>query len=199
MNLNLKIITGLGTALAASLCCIAPLLALLTGVSGMASAFSWLEPARPYCIAATVVFLALAWYRKLRPARQLHCNCEQPGKTKFIHSKLFLGIVTVLAGFLLAFPVYAHLFYPGVPAKPQQVAAGIPAATATFRVSGMTCASCGEHISSAVGALPGVLQCTVSYEAGQATVTWDTTRVNLTTIEKTINATGYTITDKNKP
>ena len=47
-----KAVTGVGifAAIAASLCCITPLLAILAGASGIASAFSWLEPARPYLI-----------------------------------------------------------------------------------------------------------------------------------------------------
>lgn len=33
---------GIGTAIAASLCCITPVLALLGGVSGVAASFSWI-------------------------------------------------------------------------------------------------------------------------------------------------------------
>lgn len=44
-----------GLAIAASLCCIIPLLAFVAGVSGMASAFSWIVPIRPYLIAFTVI------------------------------------------------------------------------------------------------------------------------------------------------
>ncbi|MEK7254190.1 MAG: heavy metal transporter, partial [Bacteroidota bacterium] len=39
---------GALAAVAASLCCITPVLALLAGTSGLASTFSWLEPARPW-------------------------------------------------------------------------------------------------------------------------------------------------------
>lgn len=35
---------GLLTAIASSLCCITPVLALISGTSGIASAFFWLEP-----------------------------------------------------------------------------------------------------------------------------------------------------------
>jgi len=35
---------GLITAIASSLCCIAPILALISGTSGIASTFHWLEP-----------------------------------------------------------------------------------------------------------------------------------------------------------
>jgi len=38
---------GVFTAIASSLCCITPVLALISGTSGVASTFSWLEPFRP--------------------------------------------------------------------------------------------------------------------------------------------------------
>ena len=47
--------TGLLAAIASSLCCIAPLLALLGGVAGTASTFSWIEPARPFLIGISVI------------------------------------------------------------------------------------------------------------------------------------------------
>ena len=48
MKTDKKLIgAGLLTAFAASLCCITPVLALVAGTSGLASSFSWLEPARP--------------------------------------------------------------------------------------------------------------------------------------------------------
>ena len=52
---------GLVAALAASLCCITPLLAVLGGLGGVASAFAWLEPLRPYSVALTVGALGFAW------------------------------------------------------------------------------------------------------------------------------------------
>ena len=42
--------TGLFAAIAASSCCIPPVIALIAGVGGSASALSWMEPFRPYLI-----------------------------------------------------------------------------------------------------------------------------------------------------
>ena len=44
---NKLIGAGLLTAIAASLCCITPVLALIAGTSGLASTFSWLERMHP--------------------------------------------------------------------------------------------------------------------------------------------------------
>ena len=67
---------GLFTAIAASLCCITPVLALIAGASGMASTFSWLEPARPYLIAVTILVIGFAWFQKLKPRKEINCDCE---------------------------------------------------------------------------------------------------------------------------
>jgi hypothetical protein len=103
---------GLLTAISASLCCITPVLALLAGTSGLASTFSWLDPLRPYLIGLTVLVLGFAWYQKLKPQKQEDCNCDTTEKTPFIQTNKFLGIVTVIAGLMLAFPFYAHIFFP---------------------------------------------------------------------------------------
>ena len=72
MKTDKKIIgAGLLTAIAASLCCITPILALIAGASGLASTFSWLEPFRPYFIGLTVLVIGFAWYQKLRPKKQM--------------------------------------------------------------------------------------------------------------------------------
>ena len=91
--------TGVLTAIAASLCCITPVLALVAGSSGIASSFSWMEPARPYLIGFTVLVLGFAWYQKLKPrtAEEIECDCEEDEKPSFWQSRNFLGIVTVFA------------------------------------------------------------------------------------------------------
>jgi len=94
MKTDKKLIgAGLLTAIAASLCCITPVLALVAGTSGLASTFSWLEPFRPYFIGLTILVLGFAWYQKLKPQEQIDCNCKTEEKPKFIQKKTFLGIV----------------------------------------------------------------------------------------------------------
>ena len=126
------------TAISASLCCITPVLALLAGTSGLASTFSWLDPLRPYLIGLTVLVLGFAWYHKLKPQKQIDCNCDTTEKTPFIQTKKFLAIVTIFAGLMLAFPTYAHVFFPQkenttVDTDQSKIQ------TAEFKISGMTC------------------------------------------------------------
>jgi copper chaperone CopZ len=186
---------GLLTAISASLCCIAPVLALLAGTSGLASTFSWLDPLRPYLIGLTVLVLGFAWYQKLKPQQQLDCNCDTKEKTPFIQTKTFLGIVTVFAGIMLAFPTYAHIFFPKT--EKQFIAteqANIQ--KAEFTISGMTCTGCEEHVNHEVNKLKGILNTTVSYQNGNAVVEFEKTKTNIQEIEKAISKTGYSVTDK---
>ena len=138
MKTDKKLIgAGLLTAIAASLCCITPVLALVAGTSGLASTFSWLEPTRPYFIGLTILVLGFAWYQKLKPKKQIDCNCETEEKPKFIQSKTFLGIVTAFAIVMLAFPYYAHIFYPKTE-KQIIVVDKSNVQTVEFSISGMT-------------------------------------------------------------
>src|SRR5690554_5152093 len=167
---------GLLAAIAASLCCITPILALIAGTSGIASTFSWLEPFRPYLIGLTILVLGFAWYQKLKPKEDLDCECEtddlpagKAGKPKFIQSKTFLGIVTAFAIVMLAFPYYSSVFYPDNK-KEVVIVNQSDIQIVNFTVQGMTCAGCEESIKHAVNELYGIINVTPSYEKGNTVV-----------------------------
>jgi len=199
---NKLIGTSLLTAIAASLCCMTPVLALIAGTSGIASTFSWVEPFRPYLIGLTILVLGFAWYQKLKAKKEIDCECEtddlpdgKAGKPKFIHSKTFLGIVTAFAIVMLAFPYYSGIFYPNTD-KQIIVVDESDIKTTEFKISGMTCASCEEHVNHEVNKLNGIISSKASYENGNAIIEFDKTKTNETDIEKAINSTGYKVTDK---
>lgn len=188
---------GLFTALAASLCCITPVLAIVAGTSGAASSFSWLEPFRPYLIGFTVLVLGFAWYQHLKPSaqRSKECACEEEAKPKVTQSKKFLGIVTLVAIVLISFPYYSQVFYTS-PTE-HQTSVATPQAhfqTVSFGVSGMTCSGCEAHVKNEVNKLAGIREVEVSYEKGNAIVQYDPAKANPATIEKAIRATGYKVT-----
>ena len=197
MKTNNKLIgAGLLTAIAASLCCVTPVLALIAGTSGLASTFSWLESFRPYFIGLTILVLGFAWYQKLKPKKQIDCNCETAEKPKFIQSKTFLGIVTSFAIVMLAFPYYSSVFYPKTE-KQIIVVDKSNIEKVEFTISGMTCASCEEHINHEVNKLIGIVNLKASYENGNTIVEFDNSKTNISEIEKAINSTGYSVTAKN--
>ncbi|WP_026838325.1 mercuric transport protein MerTP [Gillisia sp. JM1] len=192
---NKLIGTGLLTAITASLCCITPVLALIAGTSGIASTFSWIEPFRPYLIGLTVLVLGFAWYQKLKPRKDIDCECETEEKLKFIQSKTFLGIVTAFTIVMLAFPYYSGIFYPNTE-KQIVVVDKSDIKTTEFKISGMTCASCEEHVNHEVNKLNGIVNSKASYENGNAIIEFDKTKSDEMEIEKAINSTGYKVTDK---
>ncbi len=188
---NKSWIAGVIAAFTASLCCITPVLAFLGGASGLASSFSWIEAYRPYLIGLTVLVFAFAWYQKLKPKKQVDCDCEADNKKSFWQSKLFLGIVTVIATSLIAFPYYAKVVYP----KPQQAKIIVVDKSniqqAVFKIKGMTCESCTEHVNSEIAKVEGVIEFQTSYENANSIVKFDNTKTNVPEIEKAINSTGY--------
>jgi copper chaperone CopZ len=54
-------------------------------------------------------------------------------------------------------------------------------------ISGMTCGSCCAKVETAAKALPGVVDATADYKKGEATITYETAKVNVDKIVATIN------------
>lgn len=189
---------GVLTAIAASLCCITPVLALVSGASGIASAFSWMEPARPYLIGITVLVLGFAWYQKLKPrtTEEIACACEEDENPSFWQTKKFLKIVTLFAALMLAFPNYAHIFYPSNDQKEVIIVNASDIQMVTFDVKGMTCNGCASHVENDVNKLPGIIKVDAVYEEAIAKIEFDQTKVSLAQIEEAINGTGYKVVGK---
>lgn len=185
---------GLLTAIAASLCCITSVLALFAGASGIASSFSWLEPARPYLIGITVLVICFAWYQKLKPRtkEEIQCACEEDEKPSFWQSKMFLGIVTVFAALMLAFPYYSYIFFPKTESKVIVVESN-NIVEANFDIEGMTCQGCEEEVKHEIAQLPGFIEATVNHETGKAKVKFDKSKTSLEQVVQAINKTGYKV------
>lgn len=193
---NKKLIgTSVITALAASICCVTPVLAVLAGTTGLASTFSWIAPFRPYLIGFTVLVLAFAWYQKFKPKTQAEMDCEcDDEKPRFINSKSFLFLITLFAGVMLTFPSYSHIFQSSQDSSKEIVyveQSNIKEIRVT--IEGMTCAGCEAHIESEVTKLDGILHVKADYEAANTIVKYDETKVDLEKIETAILSTGYKI------
>ncbi len=184
---------GLLVAVTASLCCITPVLALISGTSGIAASFSWMEPFRPLLIGITILVLGFAWYQKLKPRKaEIDCECDENEKKPFMQSKIFLGIVTVFAAVMLAFPYYSYIFYPDIN-KDDMAVNESSIYEVSLAVEGMTCTGCEEGIKHAAMELPGVLDATADYNAGSATIKFDQSTSSEQDIIDAINATGYKV------
>lgn len=186
---------GLLAAFAASLCCITPILAVLGGIGGVASTFAWLEPFRPYLIILTVGVLGFAWYQKLksRPAAEIGCACAADEKPALMQSKGFLGVVTVVAAVLLAFP-----YFSGGLVKNNAPVATAPArqtGQARLFIAGMSCSGCEVSVTHALNATPGVLSASASFSEGRALVSFDQRQVSADQLAQAVTKnTGYAVT-----
>jgi len=193
-----KLITGIFTAIAASLCCITPVLAVLASSSGFAATFSWMEPFRPYLIVITIVVLAYAWWDKLKPKKEgIACDCEVDGKESFWYSKNFLAIVTIFAGLALTFPYYGQKFIKSDAPKTIIVQANNIEHN-LIKVDGMTCPGCAATITEVIKSESGIVDVLVLDEKGTAEVVYDNTLTSIEKIKDAINKTGYEATTHQK-
>ncbi len=172
---------GLLAAIAASLCCITPVLAVLGGLGGIASTFSWLDPLRPYLIGFTAIVLAYAFYNAYKPKKKgdLECACDDEEslvKKNFLNSKTFLWVVTGVSILMFAFPSYSHIFFPDTNNN-IVVLNESNIAEAKLYIEGMTCTACEELVDYTLRNQEGVLSAVSSYETGIANVKYDKSKV----------------------
>lgn len=197
---------GVFAAIAASLCCITPALAVLGGLGGIASTFSFLEPLRPYLIAITVVVLGFAFYEAYKPKKEpdIDCACEpalpeggneeSSAKNNFLNSKPFLWIITVVSILMFTFPSYSGIFFPEDNAITFINSNNI--VEATMQIEGMTCTSCEHSVDFALKTEKGVISATSSYEKGIAKIKYDKSKVSPEALSKAVeDKVGYRVTD----
>ena len=195
-----KAFTGVGifAAIAASLCCITPLLALLAGASGAASSLSWLEPARPYLIGLAFAALAFAWYRALSNKQNIACGPDgtcRVEKKSFLASKTFLIIITIAAIALITFPYYANIFYPKPQTQNVIVVESNNIQAASFTIKGMSCKACESEVNNELHKVAGVMDAQTFYDKGTSIVKYDKSKATADQLKNAIAQTGYTVTD----
>ncbi len=175
------------------------MLALIAGTTGIASSFSWLEPARPYLIAFTIMVIGFAWYQKLKPRKEeeIECACEDEEKPSFWQSKKFLGIVTVFAVLMLSFPYYSSAFYPDNK-KEVIIVNAADIQTIHLDIEGMTCEACDSHVTHAAQEVEGVIEAKADYHTGTAEVKFDKSKASEEEIVESINKTSYKVINVKK-
>lgn len=189
---------GLFTAAVASLCCITPVLALFSGAAGIASSFSWLEPYRPYLMGITVLALAYSWYlvaKKKKDEQSCACDAEKPS---FLQSKKFLGMITLAALVLMAFPWYAPVLYLREEHKGIVITDTNHISQMRFHIAGMSCATCTVSINQALSKAKGVLAYKTEYDSASSLVKFDRNQLTADSIIRMINENGYTVTRTEK-
>ncbi len=191
-------------AIAASLCCIGPLLFVVLGLGAFGAAAAF-QTARPYLLGAAVLLLAFGFYRTYF-RRAAACAPGEACETKPINraSRIGLWIATigVLAFALSPYYVgYIAAAFVRRQAAVQTAPATVPAtesassqtdlATVTVQVEGMDCTACEAVIRAVLEKTPGVRSADVSYKRSDARVEFDPKRTNIDQIKRAIDSTGY--------
>ncbi len=101
---------AVGAAVASTLCCVGPLVAITLGVSG-AGLSSTFEPLRPYFIGATGVFLFGGFYLVDREEKTA-CDPDKPCADPRVRrrTKTTLWIATVFAAVAATYPTWSLWF-----------------------------------------------------------------------------------------
>lgn len=184
------------SAFVASLCCITPILAVISGATGLAASFAWLDAFRPFLIIITCLILVWAWYRALKPRTNTEIECACDENPSFIQSRKFLGIVTVLSALLLVFPNYAQVLGPSPEAKEIILVSADDIQSFTWGIKGMTCDGCEIAVENEVNKLPGILAVDAIYAESAVNVKFDQTMTNPESIVEAISNTGYQVLEK---
>ena len=99
------LLAGVATALAASICCIGPIVLLALGIGGAwISSLILFEPYRPIFIGLTFLFLGLAFYRVYIAPRTYARGSVCSDARVLRHWRLGFWIIAILALGLIAVP-----------------------------------------------------------------------------------------------
>ncbi|MBI5420555.1 MAG: cation transporter [Deltaproteobacteria bacterium] len=181
------LVGAVAAAVGASVCCLGPLLLLALGVSGAwIGNLTAMERYRPYWMAATLVFLGLAFFRVYRKPNEVACTpgsaCPSDGGRR---NKIILWIVTAFVLGLLALPYLISSAYAGGPdeaAVTRQV---------TLSVRNMTCSACVVTVKKSLTRVEGVKDAKVTLSPPQAVVTYDPVKVRTERLVEATTKAGF--------
>ena len=179
------IVSAIGAATVASVCCVVPLLLVSLGIGGAwMSYLTALVPYRPFFIAFAVVALGFAFYREYKTSTGPDCECEAKISDP-VRSGLLL-IATVATVGLIGSP---HL----LPASASTLMADEAEGTrhATLGIEGMTCTSCTTTAQRALTRLEGVHGVQVTYEPPEAHVQFDPAIISADELAGAVTNVGY--------
>ncbi len=181
-------------AIAASICCVGPLVLIGLGISGAwVSNLTALQPFRPYLMVVTIAFLAYAFYSVYRKPKAEDCEpgslCANPKSEKM--NKILLWLVTIIVLGLLAVPHFTSVISAD---NTTTVVESTDTREVVLDVAGMTCAACPVTIRKSLGNVEGVIEANVSYEDKNAVIRYDTTKTSTGELIEAIRNAGYEAT-----
>ncbi len=188
-------------AIVASACCWLPLILLVFGVSA-GSVGVFFEKTRPIFLVLSAILLATgfyyAYFRKEQCAPGSACETPRPKVKPFNRAMLWVSTVGVITFAL--FPRYAGIFQPP-PTDRVVDASVVNMASLVIKIDGMSCESCTVTVRNELMEVPGVLDATVAFDEGIATVSINAdvppAEKALTEAVKEAGYTGHVVGDTN--
>lgn len=206
-------------AVASSLCCILPLLAIAFGL-GAFSIASVFESLRPYLLAVVVLALAFSFYQIY--FRREECGEGQACATKPIgrFNQIVLWVATIAVLAIAAFPYYTSYIVSALNRQQRLVTELNQAVFVSdnstenpdaqnegdeaviesdsqnrkaivIAVEGMTCEGCASHINIALKRIKGVISAEANYREKNVKVVYDPKQVTVERIKQGIRDAGY--------
>jgi copper chaperone CopZ len=182
------------SAIAASLCCIGPLVTVIVGASGFAAAGLFAQW-RPLFLTITALMLAAAWYLAYRHPKADHCSTERcPYNPAAKWNRVILWLATSFVIAMAAFPAYS-----GVAARllvPAGASDGGPSQVKLARlqvnIPSMDCGACAAGIEAKLNKQDGVQGAQVDFATKTAVIRFDPGKLSPEKITALINETGFT-------
>lgn len=177
---------ALAAALAASSCCLGPLLLAAMGVGG-AGATASIARYRPHLLVVTALFLGAGFYfayRKPRAVDDCGCAKRQP-RTGRVGLWIATVVVALVAGAPPLLAKWAEL------TKPHVGASNASLANATLEVRGVDCAACAVPIRDALTKVGGFHDLELDVPAQTVRVTYEPASGRLAAYVAAIDTLGY--------
>jgi mercuric ion transport protein len=167
---RLSLAGALLSALAASSCCLGPLLLAALGAGG-AGAFAAMASLRPYILAVTLALLAAGFYltyRRPRAAAGDACGCERPRASRA--GRVGLWVATALVLLLAASPT---LLAKALDRPAKAATSEARTERLTIVVKGVDCQACAVPLRGALAKVGGLHDLALDVPTQTATVTYE--------------------------
>ncbi len=184
------------SALAASSCCVPPLILLgLTllgvGTAGMAGFSSTLGAMKWYIFPLAILGLGFSYYLYFKERKKCSTEACKMINKRFTESMLVISTV-VIVGFL-GWSVYPYVIPSNGPKLDTRAlrANTSSAHYAVYKVDGMTCGGCEVAVDGAISASGIVDSVKSDFTAGKAYLWYNTAELDTAKVSKAINSVGY--------
>ena len=183
------------SAIAASLCCIGPIVLFLAGATGVAGATLFARFRVPL-LGVTIILLGHAWYLAFRARKQTCCEnraCDRPRFDRM--RKVALYVATVVVIVMVAFPMAFPSFVLG--AQPAKTPGDPRFATLHAKIPSMDCPACAIPIRMKLFRQAGIKSVAVTFGSKEIEVQYDPAQVSSEQIVSKLNETGFKVESTN--